>query len=480
MNTLSPDVTQLTEPNSTTRPGAVDAAEVRQQLAGKHVCPFCGVIRADALQPCPRCTMEDSAATRSATRQRIGPWFVLQARNPSAPGMRYVTLLSLVRKGHVTPRSIVRGPTTHQLWTFAASVRGLSREFGLCYHCGEQIDQAAPNCPHCMKMQDLPPDPDALLEPVPEMSVSAQPTTTETGMDGGGTSLDLQADPYPDETPVPAPAVPRPAPPTASASQVAPQRLSRPSAPNVLATRQAIERAAAKEEAILSAKELAAAFQLDFKPPGQQTGRKFGFFRTAAALFLIGVVGVGVVMVLRPELREQSTAWLSDKWAGLRAELNKPANPPAPSKSMPAKPDSSKPEPAKPGPIKVEPAKPAPVAVNPTVTPTPTPDEAANTPVEKPVPAVVEKPIEVAPPPPPPTPMVPELADGGEIEIPESLTTAQAKALGDRLRGLGMDAADKGDWRKALYYYEQIQRLPKDVWPADLQVRIAVAKRRAG
>ena len=48
------------------------------------------------------------------------------------PGMRFETLLSFVRKGRVRARSVVRGPTTHQLWRFAAHVKGLSREFGLC------------------------------------------------------------------------------------------------------------------------------------------------------------------------------------------------------------------------------------------------------------------------------------------------------------------------------------------------------------
>lgn len=414
--------------------------------------------------------MEDSSATRSATRQRIGPWFVLQARNPSAPGMRYVTLLSLVRKGHVTPRSIVRGPTTHQLWTFAASVRGLSREFGICYHCGEQIDSAAPNCSHCMKMQDLPADPDALLEPVPEMHVTAQPTSLETGMDGAGTSLDLQADPYPDETPVPAPAVPRPAPPSVNLPSIAPQRPSRPTAPSALATRQAAERAATKEETILSAKELAAAFRLDFKPPGQQSGRKFGLFRTSAALFLIACVGVGVVMFLRPEFRQQSTDWISAKWAGVRAELDKPSTPPKQT------------EPPKPAPAVVHNEKPKPVTITP---PAPKPEVVTPPPEVKPAPpAVVEKPVEPVKPIPAPAPTLPPTVSAntpaGDLDIPDSLTIPQAKDLGEKLRKQGMDAADKGDWRTALHYYEQIQRLPREVWPTDLQVRITVAKKRAG
>ena len=77
--------------------------------------------------------------TRQATRAQVGPWYVMQARNPSAPGMKCSTLLALIRKGQVTPRSVIRGPTTFQLWRFAARVKGISREFGLCYSCGGEV-----------------------------------------------------------------------------------------------------------------------------------------------------------------------------------------------------------------------------------------------------------------------------------------------------------------------------------------------------
>ena len=108
----------------------------------KQCCPYCGAtntVESAGPQPCPRCTMEDTPATRAATKSRIGPWYVLQSRNPAAPGMKWSTLLTLLERGQVTARSVVRGPTTHQLWRFAAHVKGLSREFGLCYSCGLRI-----------------------------------------------------------------------------------------------------------------------------------------------------------------------------------------------------------------------------------------------------------------------------------------------------------------------------------------------------
>jgi hypothetical protein len=141
-----------------------NARQARDSLVGKVVCPFCGQQKSASSEPCPRCTMEDTPATRQATKARIGPWYVLQNRSPSAPGMKFATMLWLVNKGHITPRSIVRGPTTYQLWRYAAHVRGLSREFGLCYSCGGEIDKSASICAHCERPNDPPSSPDVLLD----------------------------------------------------------------------------------------------------------------------------------------------------------------------------------------------------------------------------------------------------------------------------------------------------------------------------
>ena len=136
----------------------------RYPLQGRHVCPFCGSVNETMEGPCPQCTMGNTAETRKATKSRIGPWYVLQSRNPAAPGMKYQTLLGFVRKGRVKARSIVRGPTTHQLWRFACQVKGLSREFGVCYSCGGAVDRDAQLCPQCNRLQDPPADPDVFVE----------------------------------------------------------------------------------------------------------------------------------------------------------------------------------------------------------------------------------------------------------------------------------------------------------------------------
>ncbi len=141
------------------------AAQVRRQLRGKHVCPYCGTTRESDVGPCQHCSLEDSPTTRAATRGKLGPWYVLQSRNPSAPGMNFATLMLLVQKGRVTARSVLRGPTTGQFWKHAAKVKGVSREFGLCWNCGGDLSRSARACPSCKRMQEPPLNPDQLLDP---------------------------------------------------------------------------------------------------------------------------------------------------------------------------------------------------------------------------------------------------------------------------------------------------------------------------
>jgi hypothetical protein len=133
-------------------------------IEGKHVCPFCGVVSLAIEEACPHCKMNVASATRAGTKALIGPWYVLQTKLPSIPGVTFARLLELVRKGRIQPRSVVRGPTTHQFWRFAIQVKGLSREFGLCYDCGAEIASDAETCPACSCSQSLPTDPHALLE----------------------------------------------------------------------------------------------------------------------------------------------------------------------------------------------------------------------------------------------------------------------------------------------------------------------------
>jgi hypothetical protein len=302
--------------------GQVDAArahhDVLRGLDGKQVCPFCGSVSERSSVPCQRCGMDNTPDARKATKARIGPWYVLQARNPAAPGMRFETLLSFVRKGRVRARSVVRGPTTHQLWRFAAHVKGLSREFGLCFSCGSAIDTTANICPQCNRLQEPPVNPDVLLEDGSEAAADASRPAVyrelpgPAAADNPAPASEPEPAPKPEDADIVIPALsgfgfddPEPAPqtspfstaplnsPTAPPSDVAPngaatspaksepqarpQPQARPSQQQTPAARPAApednpfaisppRKKGNGDASFLSAKELAAAFKLSFDP----------------------------------------------------------------------------------------------------------------------------------------------------------------------------------------------------------------------
>ena len=288
------------------------------------VCPFCGARRPvpaggdtgdpTAVTPCPRCTVADTPEVRAATRRRVGPWAVYQDRVPSAPGMNYRTLIALATAGRVTPASVVRGPTTGQLWRPADRVRGLAREFGRCHACAAPVRPDAVACPACRRDQRPPADPDALIAPdeasesvpaIPPGSApqsQARPASAGRGRGDPGTrspeaglasaprrvgtgapSSPTNGNPAPPSGAAPSGASPRAraataaatSPPSPVASRPPPSRPppSRPppARPPSRASARAAEHAAGRASvqaagAILSARELASAFRLDTAP----------------------------------------------------------------------------------------------------------------------------------------------------------------------------------------------------------------------
>ncbi|MEM1013077.1 MAG: hypothetical protein AAGI46_12750 [Planctomycetota bacterium] len=143
--------------------------ELRGRLRG-HVCPFCGHRNASGKGPCEACGMEDDDTTRSATTRRIGPWFLRQTGNPFAPGMKFNVLRELTKQGRVQPDSVVRGPVTHQMWTYAARVRGVAHLFGVCWNCNRPLPPLKAGetpddfCLYCGALIEPPSNPDQQLE----------------------------------------------------------------------------------------------------------------------------------------------------------------------------------------------------------------------------------------------------------------------------------------------------------------------------
>jgi len=445
------------------------AQEIRDAIAGRHVCPFCGAVREDNSGGCPRCSMENTSGSRQATKARIGPWYVFQSRNPAAPGMKFDTLLGFTRKGRVKARSIVRGPTTHQLWRFAAHVKGLSREFGICYSCGGAIERTASLCPHCNRLQDPPDNPDVFLEGQ-ELEAPARPVPRR---DAAPTPLAAE------DIVVPTPKQQRSAsPPTRSEDPLdaSPQDKIEPPKKG-------------SADGFLSPQDLAAAFNLDFRPkgrharrmqsqmqrqysqeplhPGMPRRRRWG--RTLFVLLLLACIAAGsYVLYVRPDLRarasdclNQGVAWTKQKWAQWKP-------PPSPSRSAP------------------------PQVVVPDQTPVPQASAATVTTMVPP---------QKAQPPQKPSEQDPSLTSQGKpspwdqlyqnqqnpqpppkaVPASESAAPPQPQGSMDDMRKLyweAIDAEAQGDFATAVKKYEQIKQMPQDLWPRDLDLRLDQAKKQ--
>ncbi len=455
------EMARLTDPASTDVGGkfAKPAQPVQRSLDGKFVCPFCGTVNARTDEPCPSCGMENTPATRNSTRGRVGPWYVLQKRNPAAPGMKYETLIKFVRKGRIQPKAILRGPTTSQLWRFASSVKGVSREFGLCYNCGGDIETTANRCPHCSRDQRPPADPNALLEAATvAKSAAARPQPAPVADD-----VDLREDtvfgePSPESS---APAMKPAAVSPAAAFSAAPISNPAPSA-FPLSSREDIERQEiaagrlAREQAprdpnknapTLSARELATAFQLDFTPVDRKHRRRKTSKTLVAFLLLLALGGAGTAAYLKvPQFHDQLNTWYAQASAKIQEltagnqSTNKPAPPSLNNLTLQSLPSNT---------------SVAPTVKNPSPA-IPTPGNTATTPKPE---TVVEAPKQVVV-----TPLAPKL------------TLDEAYDVSRKLWRQANDAEAQGDWKTAVALYERIKTLPEKARQSGLDLRLNAAK----
>jgi hypothetical protein len=377
--------------------------------------------------------MEDTPVTRQATKARIGPWYVLQSRNPAAPGMKYATLLALIHKGQVTARSVIRGPTTHQLWRFAAHVRGVSREFGLCYSCSGSIDRTASVCPYCQRSQQPPVDPDVLLD-----------------------------------------------------SPAAPAGIARESAGNPSSHAARVREFNRKREELLAVAPAGAG-----KPRGEPAwrsadGRVVSAFELAHALQDGGSGAAVGAWYFMPQYRQPAIQWSQQIWTTIRTRWNAIDWPtwstsPTAAKDRPAR--------ARPGPG----VAPSGAVAHQTRVGADQPDSgpssrasespppvahAPQTPVRsEPQPAAAALSGQSAPPQPTPPPHNTPRPEPRPQTPPAAVQTADAIGESRRLYNQALDAEGRGDYASAVRCYEQIKQLPRSVWQADLQLRLDLARR---
>jgi hypothetical protein len=120
-------------------------------------CVYCGKVIDRGADRCPHCRTSYSLAVRKASREVVGDWFYLDPRNPSGRGVTFETLIKMIEKGRIRPDSVVRGPTTHHDWMYAAEAPRLAKYLGMCPHCFAEAKPEDTYCTHCqLNMNERP------------------------------------------------------------------------------------------------------------------------------------------------------------------------------------------------------------------------------------------------------------------------------------------------------------------------------------
>ena len=111
-------------------------------------CPLCGETQYEQ-SVCKQCGGKLDPDGLLLAESSFGPWYLRDEENPFAPGMTYDLLVHKVREENVHRFSLVRGPTTRQLWIVAKRVPGIAHLLGRCHKCDEHVDPTSLSCPSC-------------------------------------------------------------------------------------------------------------------------------------------------------------------------------------------------------------------------------------------------------------------------------------------------------------------------------------------
>lgn len=116
-------------------------------------CVSCGQLIRRTAARCEHCGQLLSGDMIQKMRQHSGPWYVLEHVRPF-PGVSKKRLLIQIERGILTQTTIVRGPSTHHQWRFAAETPGLSKYLGVCWACQATVYADDTTCPVCRKNLD--------------------------------------------------------------------------------------------------------------------------------------------------------------------------------------------------------------------------------------------------------------------------------------------------------------------------------------
>ena len=114
-------------------------------------CPFCGQPVSPGLSRCEQCMLPLDERTLGSLVRLMGPWFVLESKTPSAPGVAWAKFCDLIAKGRIRPDSVVRGPSTGGLWKLAQDTPSVATRLGLCWSCHspQPPDRSHSECSEC-------------------------------------------------------------------------------------------------------------------------------------------------------------------------------------------------------------------------------------------------------------------------------------------------------------------------------------------
>lgn len=111
-------------------------------------CPLCGETQYEQ-SVCKQCGGKLDADGLLLAEASFGPWFIRDEDNPFAPGMTYDLLVEKIGDKKLNRFSLVRGPTTRQLWILAKRVPGIAHLLGRCHRCDEHVDPTSLACHMC-------------------------------------------------------------------------------------------------------------------------------------------------------------------------------------------------------------------------------------------------------------------------------------------------------------------------------------------
>ncbi len=112
------------------------------------VCPICGETQPET-NVCVVCNTLLEQEGILLAEGGIGPWWIRNEDLPFRPGITYEQVVDLAKMEKIQLHTLMRGPTTRQLWKIARRVRGVAHLLGRCHNCGEHVDSNARQCESC-------------------------------------------------------------------------------------------------------------------------------------------------------------------------------------------------------------------------------------------------------------------------------------------------------------------------------------------